>query len=75
MSQQEEDQNTSILFRCIIPGRVGIKKNNRRIISNYGRRFLLCSEHFLNWEMEAKHYVKQAMVNLVDVPITCLLHA
>lgn len=51
-----------LLFEVVIPGRVGIKKNSRRIFKNdYGQTKNIPSVNFKNWESVAIAFVHQAM--------------
>lgn len=50
-----------LLFQVDIPGRVGIKKNARKLFKdNYGRMRSTPSEKYQNWEAVAQAFVAQA---------------
>ncbi len=53
MNQQDQNQNTSILFECVIPGRVGIKKNGKKIAFRHGRPKIFSSDKYQLWENES----------------------
>jgi len=73
LKQQDQNQNTSILFEVIIPGRVGIKKNGKQIVMRGLYPKLISSPRYLAWADKAKDYYKQAYVHAM--PIAEKLHA
>lgn len=46
-----------VLFEVLIPGRVGIKKNSKRIISIKQRLRLISSTKYMSWEKQALGYL------------------
>lgn len=67
MQQKKEN----LLFQVVIPGKVGIKKNSRKIFKDrYGRIQNTPSEKYKNWEAVALAYVAQAKgKNRIELPI------
>ena len=58
----------------MIPERVGIKINNKRVVYNYGRMVVLSSDKYLAWERQAEFHVLQAKKRF-NCPITGLIEA
>jgi Holliday junction resolvase RusA-like endonuclease len=48
------------LFHVIIPGRVAIKKNSRRLIANRRRMLILPSKVYMQWEADALRALTRA---------------
>lgn len=57
------------LFHVVIPDRVGIKKNSKRIAVQGRRRFLISSDKYKEWEGMASVYVKDAKNKQITRPI------
>lgn len=54
-------EKKNLFFQVIIPGRVGIKKNGRRIVKSvYGRQTSIPSVQYTEWEGIATAYIARA---------------
>ena len=59
-----------LMFECEIPGRVGILKNNKKLIRVRGRIIPISSDRFKAWEKQAMYYVLSAKpAGQISVPI------
>ena len=61
----------NLLFKCTIPGRVGIKKNSKRLVPD--RHVILSSTRYITWENTAILHMIQARPP--DEPLKCPLLA
>lgn len=50
-----------IVFQCFIPGRIGIKKNGRRLSMRQGRMTNRPSQNYEFWASNASWYIRKAM--------------
>lgn len=71
-----------ILFKCTIPGRVGIKKNGKNVFKRGNRTFVLSSNAFKAWERHATVYILQSKIRAqtvlpIQTPVilTCRFYA
>lgn len=51
---------TEVLFKAVLEGRVGIKKNGKQISHRRGRIFVRTSENYKNWEGKARLQLLQS---------------
>jgi Holliday junction resolvase RusA-like endonuclease len=59
-----------ILFKAILIGRVGIKKNGKSAFVKNGRTFVTTSQRYKSWEKQATLQLLQAKVrSSIDLPI------
>ncbi|MGZ3773029.1 MAG: RusA family crossover junction endodeoxyribonuclease [Pseudobdellovibrionaceae bacterium] len=66
-----------LLFRCLIPGRVAIKKNGtqRKYSWKHKRAYTAPSDRYEKWAEDAAIYVKDARNRFkITAPLTGLLH-
>lgn len=66
------------MFTCKIPGRVRIKKNNKRILKNFktGKHFIGSSKEFDGWAIMAGHYVRRAKaIDCITEPVALKITA
>jgi Holliday junction resolvase RusA-like endonuclease len=58
------------IFECTLPGKVGIKKNNKQVFKRHGKTIVASSDRFINWESIAISYAmlykKKQRVKTID---------
>jgi len=63
-----------LLFECELPGRVGIKKNSKRLAQVRGRPMMFSSKQYLAWRRSALIHLKQIKTRRL-LTISCPLMA
>jgi Holliday junction resolvase RusA-like endonuclease len=59
--KMQKEKKNQLLFSAVVMGRVGIKKNNRKIFKNsYGSLKSTPSNRFKNWEAVATSFIIQS---------------
>jgi len=65
-----------LLFKCTIPGRPAVKKNQQKVVRRWGQTRVVYTPQFYEWEQRALLEMKRAMLGMDTIrePLEMKIH-